>query len=132
MTKRQVKKYLIEHYQGKKVLFGDYDFEITKGDRTFCILFLKMGNNAQLTVNSKTFFEVANGQRDGIRFIKKQSTLHNFSKFSLKKNKIIFMIGKPFRILKYLNESDIVDISDKTVVHDYRLFTSIKDFKTLE
>ena len=84
MTKRQVMKHLIEHYHGKKVMFGDHDFEITKGDRTFNIVFLKIGLNAQLTVNSKTHFEVAVGKRAGIRFIKKQSTLYDFRKFFLK------------------------------------------------
>jgi len=131
MTKRQVMKYLIEHYHGKKVMFGNHDFEITIGDRTFCIVFIKIGSNAQLTINSKTHFEVAVGKRKGIRFIKKQSTLYDFRKFFLKKNKIVYMLGNPFRTLQYLNESDIIDISDKTIVHDYRLFHSIKDFETL-
>ena len=41
------------------------------------------------------------------------------------------MLGKPFRTLQHLNESDIVDISGEMIVHDYRLFRSIKDFETL-
>jgi len=131
MTKRKVMKYLVEHYHGEKVVFGDHDFEITKGDRTFHIVFLKIGPNAQLTINSKTHFEVAVGKKEGIRFIKKQSTLYDFRKFFRKKNKIVYMLGKPFRTLQHLNESDIVDISGEMIVHDYRLFRSIKDFETL-
>lgn len=131
MTKRKVMKYLTEHYHGKKVNFGDYDFEITTKGRTFCIVFLKIGQNSQLTVNSKTHFEVSIGKRDGIRFIKRQSTLYDFRKFYTKKNKIVYMLGNPFRVLQYLNESDIIDITDKAIVHDYRLFRSIKDFETI-
>lgn len=131
MTKRQVMKYLTDHYHGKKVNFGDHDFEFTKRGRVFHLVFLKIGQNAQLTVNSKTHFEVSVGKRDGIRFIKRQSTLYDFRKFFTKKNKIVFLLGKPFRMLQYLNESDIIDISDQTIVHDYRLFHSFKDFETL-
>lgn len=131
MTKRQLMKHLIEHYSGKKVTFGDHDFEITVNDKIYHIVFLKIGSNAQLTVNSKTHFEVAYGKLDGIRFIKRQSTLYDFRKFSTKKNKIIYMLGNPFRQLQYLNESDIIDITGKKIVHDYRLFNNIKDFETL-
>lgn len=131
MTKRQIMKQLIERYQGKRVMFGDHDFEITKNGETYYIQFLKIGASAQLTINSKTHIEVASGILEGIRFRKRNSTLYDFRKFSLKKNKIIFLLGKPFRTLQYLNESDIIDISDQTIVHDYRLFHSIKDFEAL-
>ena len=131
MTKRQIMKHLIDQYQGKKVLFGDHDFEITANDRTYHILFIKVGSNTQVTVNSKTHIEVATGKLEGIRFKKRQSTLLNLRDFSAKKNKIIYLLGKPFRILKYLNESDIVDISKEKVVHDYHIFSTYKDFETL-
>ena len=124
-------KHLIDQYQGKKVLFGDHDFEITANERTYYIMFIKVGPNTQLTVNSKTHIELATGRLEGIRFKKRQSTLLNLRNFSTKKNKIIFLLGKPFRMLKYLNESDIVDISKDKVVHDYHIFNTFKDFETL-
>ena len=131
MNKRQVIKYLMNEYQAKKVNFGDHDLELTIKDKTYYLVFIKIGKNAQLTINSKTHFEVSQGKLDGIRFIKKQSTLHNFMEYSKRSRKIVYLLGTPFRTLQYLNESDIIDITGQTHVHDYWLFQSVKDFEQI-
>jgi len=131
MNKRKTMKYLTEHYRGKKVNFGTHDFEVTTNGETYNIVFVKVGPNAQLTVNSPTHFEVVVGKLDGIRFIKRQSTLYDFTEFSHRSNKIVYLLGTPFRMLQYLNESDIIEITGQTSVHGYKIFNSVKDFDTL-
>jgi hypothetical protein len=100
-------------------------------DKVYHIIFIKVGPQTQLTINSKTHFEVAVGKLQGIRFIKRHSKLYDFRQFSQRKNKIVYLIGTPFRTLQCLNESDIKEITGQIIVHDYRLFRSIKDFDTL-
>jgi hypothetical protein len=131
MNKRKTMNYLTEQFQGKKVTFGNHDFEVIINDKTYYIVFIKVGSNAQLTVNSPTHFEVVVGKLDGIRFIKRQSTLYDFTEFSYRTNKIVYLLGTPFRMLQYLNESDIIDITGQKSVHGYNIFTSVKDFDTL-
>lgn len=131
MTKRAIKKQLSSLYKVEKASNNSYDFNIVVKGIVYAVKFISVKANTQMTINSPYIWELQTGKLSGIRFIKRSSQRIDLRPYNKQENKIVFLMGNPFRMLKYLNEADIVDITGAKEVHSYKLFNSIIDFETI-
>lgn len=92
------------------------------------IKILNTNSNIQLTLNSKYVWALKKGKVSGIRFKGSSSTLLDVRNFMQKENRVVILTNKPYKILMYLNESDIKDVSTRSVIHDTKF---IYDFRNL-
>jgi len=105
-----------------------YTYKLQNDQTTFHILVLKVGRSNMVTVNSKSIWNIKMGRIDGIRFVTSSSKLIHLKDFLSLENPIIVYRNKPYKTLKYLNESDVVDISDVFEVNGITLFHSFAKF----
>lgn len=131
MNKRKLFKELSKIYPITKAK-GSYDFDITLNNKTFHILVLPVAKNAQVTLNSQKVWEVASGRLDGIRFKKTFTSLHNIDQLLSKENRIVYLTKKPYRILKHLNESDIIDVTNTIKPNGEYIINNIEDFEKIK
>lgn len=108
----------------KRKFFKDYTYSYTENNVEYHILVLPVTKDSILTINSKYHWEVKYGKPDGQRFITKSSKLFDLRSFMKYKNKLIVFKGKPYKILKHINECDIEDISDCNDLFDVQIFES--------
>lgn len=131
MINNRLFKELKTHFKTSKSKNKHYDFDIEINNIAYQMKVLKTNERTQITVNSLTIWEIAKGLKNGIRFKKTSSNLINLTAFNKCENKLIFLTGKPYRILKYLNESDIVVISDEKVINNIKLVRNLSDLLEL-
>lgn len=123
------KKILLENYPNatvKKVLFKSYNYVLTLNETVYYIKVLNVSKNNILSINSKYVWEIRTGKPNGISFKTSSKTMLDMTEFNELKNKIIVFKGKPYKVLKYINESEVVDISDNQEIFDIKIFNSIK------
>ncbi|KFZ26261.1 MAG: hypothetical protein KQ78_01506 [Candidatus Izimaplasma bacterium HR2] len=118
MRKGKIIKNLKEKYEVKTKYFKDYDLEVSNKSKTYYIKVLNVSNNHQITVNSKLIWNIKKGKLDGIKFNTLDSILLSLKEFNKLDNKIIMFTNKPYKLLKALNESDLIDISEETEIND--------------
>jgi len=104
--------------QIKRGWFKPYTFQLTCDDKTYHVLQLNTHQHQQLTINSKTIWNIQNGKAEGARFITSSSTLLNLKIFLALDHPIIVLKKVPYRILKYINESEVVDITSHLDTYD--------------
>jgi len=131
MNKRQLFKKLSEDFDIKKTKNSSYDFDLVINDTQYSLWVIPVTKNTQVTFNSHKIWELSKGKIDGIRFHKTSKTLLHLNGFTSKENKVVYLTNKPYRKLKYLNESDIIDVSDETIIHDILFIENIEDFNKL-
>ena len=107
------------------------DFVISNNQINYHVLIVNTSKSTQLTINSPKVWEVAKGKIDGIRYRKTSSNLIDLKSYILLENKIVYLTEKPYKILKHLNESDIVDVSDKGIIDGISIVKSLKELKML-
>jgi len=127
MTKGQIIKDLKEQANGIKASFKDYDVKINVNSKEYFVKILKLRGKEQVTINSTIIWEIKSGKLDGVRFKPTSSRLINLAEFFKRKNTIIIFTEKPYRILKCLNEADVVDVSDEHIVYGTYYFDSVVD-----
>ncbi len=118
MTKRQIIKNLKNNYPTLKKEDSSHDLVVLLNDLKYYIKILNLSANTILSFNSKTVWEIKKGKISGIRFLQYSSTLLKMAEFIKKENKILLLTNKPYKILKQINESEIVDVSEEQFVHD--------------
>lgn len=118
MRKREIIKNLKEKYEVKVKYFKEYDLEVFSKSKTYYIKVLNVSATHQITVNSKLIWNIKKGKIDGIKFNTIDSVFLNLKEFNKLDNKIIVFTNKPFKILKALNESDLIDISNESKIND--------------
>lgn len=126
MTKGQIIKYLVNKYNAKKVRFKDHDASFVYNEEEYFIKVLRVNSNNQVTVNSTIIWEIKSGKLDGVRYVPTSKKLVNLKEFMKHKNKIIIFTEKPYRVLKCLNEADVLDVSDKNYVHKTYYLNSVE------
>ena len=132
MNKKQLFKELKTQFDITKTKQKDYDFDLQIDDTLYKILVLKSSSNTQITINSVKIWEIARGTKNGIRFKKSVSNLYDITSFSQYENKIVFLTNPPYRVLRYLNESDIVIVQPNELVNGIRIINSINEFNDLK
>ncbi|MBN2604589.1 MAG: hypothetical protein JXR62_02040 [Bacilli bacterium] len=110
----------------KKKLLSSYDFEVSNSQNTYALKIINLTSNHQVTINSQTIWQIKRGKISGLKFQEIDSKLINIKDFVNNENKIVFFTERPYKILKHINESDIVDVSSQDVVNDILLTTSIE------
>lgn len=118
MKKREVIRKLKENFDVNIKYFGVYDFSFVKGSKTYHVKVLNVSSSHQITINSRSIWELKRGRIRGIKFDTIDSKLESLEEYNRLNNKIIFLTEKPFKILKVLNESDLEDISDEKLIFD--------------
>ncbi len=111
----------------KKVFFDSYDYKIINDSKTTHIRMLNVNRNTILSINSKFIWEIKTGKPSGISFKTSSSTLINLKDFNKQKNKVIIFKEKPYKILKYINESEVINISNHKEINNIRIFNSFKE-----
>ena len=125
-----IKKSLQEKFPGakvRKVLFADYDFKLDFDNKTYHIKILNINRSTILSINSKIIWELNKGKAVGINFKTSSKTLIDMKPFNKLSNKILVFRNKPYKILKFINESEVVDISNSNEIFDILIFNSIKE-----
>jgi|LGOV01.1.fsa_nt_gb hypothetical protein len=113
----------------KKVFFKDYDYIINKDDKKYHLKIIRVNSSSILTINSKIIWEIKYGKHSGVSFKTSSNTFINLKKFNLLENKIIVFKEKPYKLLRYVNESELVDISDSMKINNIIVFNNINDLK---
>ncbi len=113
----------------KKVFFKDYDYIINKDDKKYHLKIIRVNSSSILTINSKIIWEIKYGKHSGVSFKTSSNTFINLKKFNLLENKIIVFKEKPYKLLRYVNESELVDISDSMKINNIIVFNNISDLK---
>jgi hypothetical protein len=111
----------------KKVYFKDYHFELTIDQTTYYIKTIKTNDNCILSINSKYVWEIRYGKRDGLSFKTTSKTILDMKSFQLYPHKIVVLKSQPYKILKYINESEVIDISSEKEVYDIKILNNIEE-----
>ena len=106
-----------------------FHYTLTTENETYNVFIFKISDTHQLTINSPKVIELAKGKLYGIKYKKTNSMLYRWDDKSTKV--IIILLETPYRILKYINENEIVDISKNNIVHNISLIHSISDIQSI-
>ena len=109
----------------KKGLLKSYTYKITCQNSVYHVLVLPVNKYHMVTVNSKHIWNIKSGSLNGIQFKTNASHLLQLQDFMSYENPIITYKQPPYKTLKYLNESDVVDISDQSEVYGIPIFQSV-------
>ncbi len=127
--KKELETLLGRDYQVKKVRFKSHHFEIAKEDKTYHILKLGISSRNILTINSEHIWDIKSGKISGINFKTTAHHLIDMREFNKLPNRVIILKSKPYKILKHINESDIIDISKERYIHDTLVLRNINELK---
>ena len=124
------KKLLQEKFKDaivQKALFKEYDYKIIKDNKTYHIKVLNVHSRTILSINSKYIWEIRLGKAVGLSFKTASTNRLNMSEFNKLSNKIIVFKSQPYKLLKYINESEVLDISGSSEIFDIKIFNQLKD-----
>lgn len=128
MNKRELRKHMMS-LGTYKVSRDDSLFTIEVKEKRFKVLYLKTSKDTQITVNSPTVIEVAKGKLSGIRYKKTSSNLYRFDSKEI--DVLVVCTGKPYRILKHLNENQIEDITIDNKVHKIHFLYTLEEIQSI-
>jgi hypothetical protein len=112
----------------KKAWFKPYQYQVTQNDITYHIKVLPVSSRHILTINSKYIWNIKSGSVKGLQYKTHRSHLVDMRDFYQYTNPVVVFKARPYKILQYLNESDIVDISSESSVHGIPFYTDLKSF----
>lgn len=112
----------------KKAWFKPYQYQVTTGDKTYHVKALPVTTRHILTINSKYVWNIKSGSVNGLQYKTHRSNLIDMRPLLQFENPIVVFKARPYKILKYLNESDIVDISSQSSVHGVPFYTKLETF----
>jgi hypothetical protein len=96
----------------KKTFFKPYDFL----DDAYYYKSIRTNASSILTFNSKNFLVIKYGQVKGLRFKVLREVQIDLSKIPSDKPLCLLLKKKPYKILQYVNESEVIDVSGKTEI----------------
>ena len=110
-----------------KAFLKPYDYILKIDNVNHYIKVLRVNRNSILSINSKYVWEVKTGKVSGINFKTTHKTRLDMKEFNKLSNKIIVFKNQPYKILKYINESEVIDISGTKDIFDIKIFNNIKE-----
>jgi hypothetical protein len=111
----------------KKIWFKPYNYILKTKGTQYYVKTLNITPKHILTINSKYIWELKFGKVNGSQFKTIYSSLINLKDFYQLQNLIIVFKGRPHKILKYLNESEVVDISNETIINNIKIFNNLSE-----
>lgn len=112
----------------KKAWLKPYQYRVTTSDTTYHVKVLPVTRRHLLTINSKYIWNIKTGSAKGLQYKTHRSQLIDMRDFFQYDNPVVVFKARPYKILKYLNESDIVDISSESSVHGIPFYTDLPTF----
>ena len=128
MSKRKINE-ILKDVEVKKAFLKDYDYLIMKDDKKYHLKIIKVNSSSILSINSKIIWEIKYGRHSGVSFKTSSNSFVDLKNFNTLDNKIIVFKSRPFKILKYLNESDLKDISGSKKINDIQIFNCLNELK---
>ncbi|AIO18565.1 hypothetical protein KQ51_00685 [Candidatus Izimaplasma bacterium HR1] len=126
MSKKKLQSYF-PNGKASKGFFKPYDYLLSNDDKDYYIKTLQVNENSILSINSKYVWEVKTGRISGINFKTSSKNLIDMKGFNELPNKIIVFKGEPYKILKYINESEVIDISNSKEINGIKIFNNIEE-----
>lgn len=114
--------------QVKRVWFKPYQYQVTHNENTYHVKVLPVSTRHIVTINSKYVWNIKTGSVKGLQYKTHRSNLIDMRPLLQYSNPIVVFKSRPYKILQYLNESDIIDISSQSSVHSIPFFTNIDAF----
>ena len=108
---------LLPNHRVKRGVFKDYTYKVTINDNTYHILYLGVSKSNLVTINSKYIWDIKSGVAEGINFKTTSTRRIDLTTFQKHPNKIIVLKTHPYKILKYINESEVVPLGDESNVY---------------
>ncbi|MCK5762126.1 MAG: hypothetical protein KAH16_04430 [Candidatus Izimaplasma sp.] len=124
MTKRQIIKIIKREYETKKRNDFSHDIILFIKGKKYYVKIVNIASNNILSFNSQYIWEIKKGRISGIRFIQYSSTLINLKAFMKLEDRIIFLTHKPYKMLKQINEADIINVSNENLIHNTLILTN--------
>lgn len=114
--------------QVRRVWFKPYQYQVTNNDITYHVKVLPVSSRHILTINSKYVWNIKTGSVKGLQYKTHRSHLVDMRTLYQHENPVVVFKARPYKILQYLNESDIVDISSSSSVHGIPFHTNLQTF----
>ncbi len=114
-----------------KAFLKSYNYTIIVDGNTHYIKVLNVSKSNIISINSKFVWEIKTGKPNGINFKTHSKTMLDMTEFNRLNNQIVVFKGKPYKILKYINESEVIDISENSEVYGVKYYNSIKEIKLI-
>lgn len=112
----------------KSNILGD-EYIVCLHDKTYNIKVLGVTRKSILTINSPKIWQIKFGKVMMNRFKTSSSRIINLSQFNKLENRVVVFKSKPYKILKHLNESDIIDISSSKTINETMVFKNIESIE---
>lgn len=112
----------------KKAWFKPYQYTVQIEDTTYHVKVLPVSSRHILTINSKYVWNIKTGSVKGLQYKTHRSQLIDMRPLLTCSNPVVVFKARPYKILQYLNESDIIDISGKSSVHGIPFYTDLQSF----
>ena len=123
---KKVKRYC----QLKKAMLKPYDYICHHKENVYHLKMITFFGDAIVTFNSRNHLSIKIGKVKDGRFLTKKEKIISLDGFSDVNQGVIVFDKTPFKLLKQLNESDIVKIETR-FVHDYILISKEEDLLAL-
>ncbi len=102
----------------KKSFFKPYNYIFNN----YHIKIISISEKQILTINSKYIWEIKSGKINGLSFKEISKQKIKLKLFLQYKNPIIVLKNKPYKIYQYINESEIIDISNTDSIYDIPIY----------
>jgi hypothetical protein len=114
----------------KKAVLKPYDFVCHHKENIYHIKTIRTSKDVIVTFYSRNHLSIKTGKVKDGRFLTKNERILSLEGFSDVHQGVIVFDKQPFKILKQLNESDIVEVSEAKV-HHYQLISKEEDLIAL-
>lgn len=129
MKRKELLKYLKENHTVSNGR-SPFQYQVEINNTVYNLLFIKTNEHKQVTINSPKVVEVASGKLDGVRYQKRSSIFYRWS--DQNQHVLLCLSHSPYRILKYINENEVVDISSEKHIHNIQIIRSIHDIQSIK
>lgn len=114
----------------KKVVMKPYDYICHHKENIYHIKTIRFSRSAIVTFYSRNHLSIKTGKIKDGRFLTKKERIISLDGFADVHQGVLLFDKEPYKILKQLNESDIVEVKDSTV-HHYKLLSKEEDLIAL-
>jgi hypothetical protein len=112
----------------KRVWFKPYQYRIEHETQTYHVKVLHITSRHILTINSANIWNIKTGSVQGLQYKTRSSHLIDLSELFQYPNVVIVFKQRPYKILRYRNESDIDDISGAAEINGTPIYSNLASF----